>query len=158
MVTIANGHWWARFDEVEQVVHKDGNKVTRIGDSKVYMPHRFVFIQRIDSPGRQFNIGDETMRLVFTPTGMTNISDLQAVFDRVEVVLAGRGAPIRLTPDVTIDPTEEVARKVNEVVVIDHVTGNAELDAGVPNHFDPNKRGLVRDDQAGPLRRFYVWP
>lgn len=23
-----------------------------------------------------------------------------------------------------------------------HVTGNAELDAGTPNHFDPNKRGF----------------
>ncbi|WP_417638692.1 hypothetical protein [Klebsiella aerogenes] len=36
----------------------------------------------------KYNIGDATMRHIFTPTGMTNISDLQAVFDRVEVVLS----------------------------------------------------------------------
>lgn len=35
-----------------------------------------------------FNIGDATMRHVFKPTGMTDVSDMQAVFDRVEVVLA----------------------------------------------------------------------
>lgn len=36
----------------------------------------------------QYKIGDITMASVFAPTGMTNISDLQAVFDRIEIVLA----------------------------------------------------------------------
>lgn len=34
-----------------------------------------------------YNIGDATMRHIFTPTGMTDVSDMQAVFDRVETVL-----------------------------------------------------------------------
>lgn len=37
----------------------------------------------------KYNIGDATMRHIFTPTGMTNVSDMQAVFDRVEAVLVG---------------------------------------------------------------------
>lgn len=43
----------------------------------------------------KYNIGDATMRHIFTPTGMTNVSDMQAVFDRVEAVLVGmeRTAP-----------------------------------------------------------------
>lgn len=40
-----------------------------------------------------YNIGDATMRHIFTPTGMTNVSDMQAVFDRVETVLAGMEQP-----------------------------------------------------------------
>lgn len=35
----------------------------------------------------KYNIGDATMRHIFTPTGMTDVSDMQAVFDRVEAVL-----------------------------------------------------------------------
>lgn len=34
-----------------------------------------------------YNIGDATMRHIFMSTGMTNVSDMQAVFDRVEIVL-----------------------------------------------------------------------
>ena len=43
----------------------------------------------------KYNIGDATMCHIFTPTGMTNVSDMQAVFDRVESVLVGmeRTAP-----------------------------------------------------------------
>lgn len=40
-----------------------------------------------------YNIGDATMRHIFKPTGMTNISDFQAVFDRIEVVLTAPPAP-----------------------------------------------------------------
>lgn len=36
----------------------------------------------------KYNIGDATMRHIFTPTCMTDVSDMQAVFDRVETVLA----------------------------------------------------------------------
>ena len=41
----------------------------------------------------KYNVGDATMRHIFTPTGMTNISDMQAVFDRVEAVLVGMDQP-----------------------------------------------------------------
>ena len=41
----------------------------------------------------KYNIGDATMRHIFTPTGVTNVSDMQAVFDRVEVVLVGMEQP-----------------------------------------------------------------
>ncbi|GKM24849.1 hypothetical protein NUKP65_50530 [Klebsiella variicola] len=45
------------------------------------------------------NIGDATMRHIFTPTGMTNVSDMQAVFDRVEAVLVGMDQPAPVVPD-----------------------------------------------------------
>lgn len=41
----------------------------------------------------KYNIGDTTMRHIFTPTGMTNVSNMQAVFDRVEAVLVGMEQP-----------------------------------------------------------------
>lgn len=41
----------------------------------------------VDNEPIKYNIGDATMRHIFTPTGMTNVSDMQMVFDRVEVVL-----------------------------------------------------------------------
>lgn len=41
----------------------------------------------------KYNIGDATMRHIFTPTGMTNVSDMQAVFDRIEAVLVGMEQP-----------------------------------------------------------------
>ncbi|HBR4097147.1 TPA: DUF551 domain-containing protein [Klebsiella pneumoniae] len=39
------------------------------------------------------------MRHIFTPTGMTNVSDMQAVFDRVEAVLVGMVQPAPVVPD-----------------------------------------------------------
>lgn len=36
----------------------------------------------------KYNIGDATMRHIFAPTCITDVSDMQAVFDRVEIVLA----------------------------------------------------------------------
>ncbi|ENZ7824042.1 hypothetical protein WJF09_001214 [Klebsiella pneumoniae] len=47
----------------------------------------------------KYNIGDATMRHIFTPTGMTNVSDMQAVFDRVEAVLVGMDQPAPVVPD-----------------------------------------------------------
>lgn len=49
----------------------------------------------------KYNIGDATMRHIFTPTGMTNVSDMQAVFDRVEAVLVGMNQPAPVVPDVS---------------------------------------------------------
>lgn len=46
----------------------------------------------------KYNIGDATMRHIFTPTGMTNVSDMQAVFDRVEAVLVGMEQPASVVP------------------------------------------------------------
>ncbi|HFN0526427.1 MULTISPECIES: hypothetical protein [Klebsiella pneumoniae complex] len=47
----------------------------------------------------KYNIGDATMRHIFTPTGMTDVSDMQAVFDRVEAVLVGMDQPAPVVPD-----------------------------------------------------------
>ncbi|HBR1941970.1 TPA: hypothetical protein ACN7T1_001114 [Klebsiella pneumoniae] len=47
----------------------------------------------------KYNIGDATMRHIFTPTGMTNVSDMQAVFDRVEAVLVGMDQPAPVVPE-----------------------------------------------------------
>lgn len=47
----------------------------------------------------KYNIGDATMRHIFTPTGMTNVSDMQAVFDRVEAVLVGMEQPAPVVLD-----------------------------------------------------------
>ncbi|HGF1182530.1 TPA: hypothetical protein ACF6V9_004317 [Klebsiella pneumoniae] len=47
----------------------------------------------------KYNIGDATMRHIFTPTSMTNVSDMQAVFDRVEAVLVGMDQPAPVVPD-----------------------------------------------------------
>ncbi|HBR6921808.1 TPA: DUF550 domain-containing protein [Klebsiella pneumoniae] len=47
----------------------------------------------------KYNIGDATIRHIFTPTGMTNVSDMQAVFDRVEAVLVGMEQPAPVVPD-----------------------------------------------------------
>ena len=52
----------------------------------------------LDTEQVKYNIGDATMFHIFTPTGMTNISDFQAVFDRVEVVLSS----IASAPMVTV--------------------------------------------------------
>lgn len=58
----------------------------------------------------KYNIGDATMRHIFTPTGMTNVSDMQAVFDRVEAVFVGMEQPAPVVPDgyvmVPKEPTE----------------------------------------------------
>ncbi len=47
----------------------------------------------------KYNIGDATMRHIFTPTGMTDVSNMQAVFDRVEAVLGGMDQPAPVVPD-----------------------------------------------------------
>lgn len=47
----------------------------------------------------KYNIGDTTMRHIFTPTGMTNVSNMQAVFDRVEAVLVGMEQPAPVVPE-----------------------------------------------------------
>ncbi|HAS1116618.1 TPA: hypothetical protein I3798_005078, partial [Enterobacter cloacae] len=36
-----------------------------------------------------YHVGDATMRHIFTPTGITDVSDMQPVFDQIETVLAG---------------------------------------------------------------------
>ena len=47
-----------------------------------------------------YKIGDATMRHIFTPTGITDVSDMQAVFDQIETVLAGMWQPATVSvPD-----------------------------------------------------------
>lgn len=74
----------------------------------------------------KYNIGDATMRHIFTPTGMTNVSDMQAVFDRVEAVLVGMDQPAPVVPDDVLDALQKVAR--------------IRLDM---NDFDGDRRGIA---------------
>jgi hypothetical protein len=47
-----------------------------------------------------YNIGDATMRHIFTPAVITDVSDMQAVFDQIEPVLAGMWQPAAVSvPD-----------------------------------------------------------
>ncbi|NGF41343.1 hypothetical protein [Enterobacter hormaechei] len=58
-----------------------------------------------------YKIGDATMRHIFTPTGITDVSDMQAVFDQIETVLAGmwQPAPVSVTDEATPENIEILA-------------------------------------------------
>ncbi|HAS0810512.1 TPA: hypothetical protein I3316_000252 [Enterobacter hormaechei subsp. xiangfangensis] len=57
-----------------------------------------------------YKIGDATMRHIFTPTGITDVSDMQAVFDQIETVLAGmwQPAPASVPDEITSANAPEV--------------------------------------------------
>ncbi|MBD7319862.1 hypothetical protein HPO13_25205 [Klebsiella pneumoniae] len=63
------------------------------------MPYGTKLYRHAQPAPEKYNIGDATMRHIFTPTGMTNVSDMQAVFDRVEAVLVGMEQPAPVVPD-----------------------------------------------------------
>ncbi|MCY2482707.1 hypothetical protein OW978_15750 [Klebsiella pneumoniae] len=63
------------------------------------MPYGTKLYRHAQPAPEKYNIGDATMRHIFTPTGMTNVSDMQAVFDRVEAVLVGMEQPAPVMPD-----------------------------------------------------------
>lgn len=50
-----------------------------------------------------YHVGDATMRHIFTPTGITDVSDMQPVFDQIETVLAGmwQPAPVSVPDEAT---------------------------------------------------------
>lgn len=79
----------------------DGNKFALVFSSAAHkLPDDVYFLYRHAQPApEKYNIGDATMRHIFTPTGMTNVSDMQAVFDRVEAVLVGMDQPAPVVPD-----------------------------------------------------------
>ncbi|EPT4023390.1 DUF551 domain-containing protein [Enterobacter roggenkampii] len=56
-----------------------------------------------------YKIGDATMRHIFTPTGITDVSDMQAVFDQIETVLAGmwQPAPVSVPDGYRLQPISE---------------------------------------------------
>lgn len=47
-----------------------------------------------DAEPTKYHIGDATLRFVFQSAGLTDISDMQAVFDRIESVLASLGGEL----------------------------------------------------------------
>ncbi|MGG1954320.1 hypothetical protein [Enterobacter cloacae] len=66
-----------------------------------------------------YNIGDATMRHIFTPAGITDVSDMQAVFDQIETVLAGiwQPAPVSLTEEqraMLRDMDDEIVAELDE--------------------------------------------
>ncbi|AWX03637.1 hypothetical protein QEA69_004728 [Enterobacter hormaechei] len=58
-----------------------------------------------------YKMGDATMRHIFTPTGITDVSDMQAVFDQIETVLAGmwQPAPVSVPDEATPENIEILA-------------------------------------------------
>ncbi|WEN29729.1 DUF551 domain-containing protein [Escherichia coli] len=60
-----------------------------------------------------YKIGDATMRHIFTPAVITDVSDMQAVFDQIETVLAGmwQPAPVSVPDELT---REEYKRRFME--------------------------------------------
>jgi hypothetical protein len=64
-----------------------------------------VFIRRIEedqgirTPGRAFDIGPQTMERVFRPNGITNVSDLQSVFNAIEKALTEPTPVSKKKPD-----------------------------------------------------------
>ncbi|MDC7312681.1 hypothetical protein QIV32_05110 [Enterobacter ludwigii] len=68
-----------------------------------------------------YKIGDATMRHIFTPTGITDVSDMQAVFDQIETVLAGmwQPAPVSVPDEEQCKPHPVMAVK-GELGFLDH--------------------------------------
>ncbi|MGN5571422.1 hypothetical protein [Enterobacter sp. Lyrl_3] len=58
-----------------------------------------------------YHVGDATMRHIFTPTGITDVSDMQPVFDQIETVLAGmwQPAPVSVPDEATPENIEILA-------------------------------------------------
>lgn len=71
----------------------------------------------------KYNIGDTTMRHIFTPTGMTNVSNMQAVFDRVEAVLVGMEQPSSVVPEEKPMPNPLSMYAVDAVAAIAEAKG-----------------------------------
>ncbi|EOI5912585.1 hypothetical protein K5E59_000215 [Enterobacter hormaechei] len=59
-----------------------------------------------------YNIGYATMRHIFTPAGITDVSDMQAVFDQIETVLAGMWQPAPVSVPDAIEPTVEAIKRI----------------------------------------------
>lgn len=93
----------------------------------------------VDAEPAKYHIGDTTMQNVFKPTGMTDISDLQAVFDQVEIAL---NSPV--IPDgwqlVPVDATEKML--VAGLEEANPLGGLIDWDA---SRGDCNTREQVRD-------------
>jgi hypothetical protein len=60
-----------------------------------------------DNAPAVYTVGDHTMSRVFKPAGLTDVSDLQAVLDRVEQVLLAQAQLNRLAKDVCDSTTHE---------------------------------------------------
>ena len=61
-----------------------------------------------------YKIGDATMRHIFTPTGITDVSDMQAVFDQIETVLTGMWQPAPVSvPDALPENDDEEGNDID---------------------------------------------
>lgn len=98
-----------------------------------------------------YNIGDATMRHIFTPTGMTNISDLQAVFDRVETVLAGmeQPAPVVVGELGFIDHFERIISERDDDIDIGQL-GSANYDALMLAALDAFRAAMRNGAEPSP--------
>lgn len=87
-------------------------------------PRRQIMLYRHAQPApEKYNIGDTTMRHIFTPTGMTNVSNMQAVFDRVEAVLVGMEQPSSVVPEEKPMPNPLSMYAVDAVAAIAEAKG-----------------------------------
>lgn len=63
------------------------------------MPYGTKLYRHVQPSPEKYNIGDATMRHIFTPTGMSDTSVMPAVFDRVESVLVGTEQQVPVAPE-----------------------------------------------------------
>ncbi|HHD7777401.1 TPA: DUF551 domain-containing protein, partial [Klebsiella pneumoniae] len=87
----------------------------------------------------KYNIGDATMRHIFTPTSMTNVSDMQAVFDRVEAVLVGMEQPAPVVPGKWIPVSERMPEDDDFVYIWPRPDFGVELHIG--QYCERNHKG-----------------
>ncbi|EIZ8584095.1 DUF551 domain-containing protein [Salmonella enterica subsp. enterica] len=103
----------------------------------------------------KYNIGGATMRFVFQPAGLTNVSDMQAVFDQVEVALATLYAapqPAQVVPEtlpcpVHLEPGLKFGKGVRTQFMLDALRRRAdyyaELEAMTPEQRAEHDAGIA---------------
>jgi hypothetical protein len=125
---VDDGYWYARFEGPTEIVEVKNRMVFRFADRHTYQQHSFKFEQPVQ-PIRT-NVREFVKQFDPEPEGRT-IGEAEALhcahaFDEVGLGLA----------------CVHCGATLEAVKAAVHAVGNAELDAGVPNHYDPNKRGF----------------
>lgn len=87
------GRWWDSFECKTASLQKMLKEHVEKGDPIDVMNIAMMLFcrgERTNSEPEKYTIGTNTMRHVFEPNGMTDISNLQAVFDAIEIALSSQ--------------------------------------------------------------------
>ncbi len=84
-----------------------------------------------------YKIGDATMRHIFTPAVITDVSDMQAVFDQIETVLVGmwQPAPVSVPDELTREEYKRRFMEDDSLMTLSEVAGTP---AAPPCFMVPN--------------------